>query len=189
MRAVVAGVFVGGKGARLGGAAKGMLPAPGGGTLVERWVALLGDLGIPVVLVGRDRDDPDYAGIALERVRDEPPGIGPLGGLVGLLQRAGEGSALALACDMPFVSRRLVEELLTVVPGAPIVAPRRSGIWEPLCALYDAPRVLPIATARAARGAHSLQGLLDESQAIELPLDANRHVELHDWDTPADLVS
>lgn len=181
---VLAGIFVGGAGARLGGAAKGMLAASGGGTLVDRWLRLLGDLAIPAVLVG---EHPAYAALDLERVGDDPPAIGPLGGLVGLLRRAGSGRALALACDMPFVSRDLLERLLGFAPGAAIVAARRDRLWEPLCAVYAAPLVLPVAVARAARGARSLQGLLDDVGATELPIDQAQAAELADWDTPDNL--
>ncbi len=185
MTGVLAGVFIGGGGTRLGGAAKGMLPAPEGGTLVARWRGLLEDLGLTVVLVGHH---PAYGSLALERVADEPPGIGPLGGLVGLLRRAGPARALAVACDMPFVSRSLVEDLLAA-PPAPIVAPRREGLWEPLFAVYDAPAVLPLAVARAAGTSHSLQRLLDQAGATELPMDPARFTELTDWDRPEDQAS
>ncbi len=180
---VVAGIFVGGSGSRMGGVAKGLLVAPGGGSLVDRWRALLGDLGVRAVLVG---EHPAYSGVALEALADEPRGIGPLGGLVALLRCAGPGRALALACDMPFVSRGLVEHLLAFAPSAPVVAPRKDGLWEPLCAAYDAAAVLPIAIERAAQGARSLQGLLEQARAVELPLDDARFAELRDWDHPDD---
>jgi molybdopterin-guanine dinucleotide biosynthesis protein A len=183
---LLAGVFVGGAGSRLGGVAKGLMRAPGGGTLVDRWCRLLADLGIDVVLVG---DHEAYRDLGLPLVDDDPPGIGPLGGLVGLLRRAGEGHALALACDMPFVSPGLLARLAALArqPDGPrAVAPRTGGAWEPLFAAYDARHVLPVAVARAARGARSLQGLLDEAGALELPLDPGQAAELKDWDTPAD---
>ena len=181
--AVIAGVFVGGRGERLGGTAKGMLRGPDGRTLIDRWRALLASLGVPVVLVGRHAG---YRDVDLEQLADEPPEIGPLGGMVALLRRAGSARALALACDMPFVSSATVERLLGSPAGPAAIAPRRGDRWEPLCALYDAPRVLPIAAARAARGARSLQGLLDEVAATPLLVDDR---ELEDWDTPEDLCS
>jgi molybdopterin-guanine dinucleotide biosynthesis protein A len=183
---VLAGLFVGGAGARLGGVAKGNLAAPGGETLVQRSTRLLEGLGLTVVLVGRHAGYQDRLHAVVE---DDPPGIGPLGGLVGLLRHAGHARVLALACDMPFVSAALVRELLAFAPAAAIVAPRREGKWEPLCAVYAARVVLPLAAARVARGARSLQGLLDEVGATELPLEESRYSELADWDTPDDLVS
>jgi molybdopterin-guanine dinucleotide biosynthesis protein A len=163
-----------------------MLRAPEGGTLVERWIALLARAGVgAVVLVGRGEA---YEGLGIDRVDDEPAGIGPLGGLVALLRRAGARHALALACDMPFVPDSLVAKLLAA-PAAAIVAPRRDGRWEPLFALYDAPRVLGLATRRVKTGDHSLQGLLGAASAAELPVAPEEAWALRDWDAPDDLVS
>ena len=181
----LAGIFVGGSGTRMGGVAKGLLAAPGGaGTLIDRWRSVLGEAGIDrVVLVGRH---PAYARVeGLETIDDEPPGIGPLGGLVALLRRAGDATALAFACDMPFVSRGLVERLVAAAP-APVVAPRREGRWEPLCARYDATRVLPLAMRAAAGPRHGVGRVLDEAGAVELPLGPGEAAELDDWDSPAD---
>jgi molybdopterin-guanine dinucleotide biosynthesis protein A len=182
---VVAGVFVGGAGLRMGGVAKGLLPAPGGGTLVARWVELLVPRGLDVVLVG---ERTEYVHLGLEVLADAPAGIGPLGGLVALLQRAGGAAALAFACDMPFVSASIVDRLLIASPGAAVLSPRRGERWEPLCARYDAPRVLPIAAARAGGRDHSLQRLLQEAGAEPLDLTATEAAELHDWDSPEDLA-
>ena len=185
----LAGVFVGGRAVRMGGRPKGLMRGPDGLTLVERWTALLGDLNVLVVLVG---DASDYAAVGIPALADDPPGIGPLGGLVALLrhaQQVGACSALALACDMPFVSRALVQRLLAATPDAPVVAPRRDGRWEPLCARYDPARILPLAVAQAASARHSLQPLLDEAGAAELPLLPHECGELHDWDSPDDVTA
>jgi molybdopterin-guanine dinucleotide biosynthesis protein A len=182
--AVVAGVFVGGAGSRMGGVAKGLLRTAAGTTLLERWRAVLDGLGLTVVLVG---DRAPYAGVGLEVVRDEPEGIGPLGGLVGLLRRGAGGRVLALAVDMPFVSDRLVARLLAAPAEVALVAPRRAGRWEPLCARYDAAAILPLAIARARGTEHSLQRLLDDAAAVELPLAPDEADGLRDWDTPEDV--
>ncbi len=84
-RTAVAGIFVGGAGARMGGRAKGLLRAPDGRTIVERWCAVLEASGIrDIVLVGVRGA---YVGIRLETIDDEPRGIGPLGGLIALTMR------------------------------------------------------------------------------------------------------
>jgi molybdopterin-guanine dinucleotide biosynthesis protein A len=180
---IVGGLFVGGRGSRMGGQPKGLLRTPGGATIIARSRAILESLGVPLVLVGAHEA---YAGLGIETVADEPAGIGPLGGLVALLCHAGARRALALAGDMALVSPGLLRRLLDGRDAA-IVAPRREGRWEPLCAVYDAERVLPIARRRAASNRHSLQSLLDEVGATELPLSAAETREMHDWDTPEDL--
>jgi len=180
----LAGIFVGGPARRMGGRPKGLLEAPDGVTIVERWRAMLADAGAEVVLVG---DAAAYAGLGVPALADDPPGVGPLGGLVALLRRAADRPAVAVACDMPFVSRALVERLLAAPDAAPIVAPRREGRWEPLCARYDPARVLPLAVARAASPYHSLQRLLDDAGAAPLPLAPQEADELRDWDSPDDV--
>jgi molybdopterin-guanine dinucleotide biosynthesis protein A len=181
MRGAVAGVFVGGAGRRMGGRAKGMLPAPGGGTLVQRWLRVLREAGVArVVLVGR-RDE--YRAVGLETLDDEPAGVGPIGGLAALLRHAGDAPALGVACDMPFVTTDAIVRLLSA-PDAAVVAARRDGRWEPLCARYDGARVLPAARRRIAEGRLSLQPLLTECGAVDVALAKE---ELHDWDTPEDV--
>jgi len=183
---VIAGVFIGGAAKRMGERAKGLLEAPGGGTLVDRWLSVLHEAGVArVLLVG---SHPAYGALGLETIADEPSGVGPIGGLAALLRRAGPSRALALACDMPFVSARLVERLVAA-PEAPVVAPWRDGRWEPLCARYDAARVLPCVLRRIAARQYALQLLLAEAGAAPLPLEPRDEPELRDWDTPEDVQS
>lgn len=194
---VLAGVFVGGAGKRMGERAKGLLEAPGGGTIVARWRTVLRDAGVArIVLIGRyggrhggryGSGHEAYEAFGLETIEDEPAGVGPIGGLAALLRRAGASHALALACDMPFVSRDLIARLVAA-PEAVVVAPRRDGLWEPLCARYDASRVLPLALRRIAAGQRALQPLLTEAGAVELPLERGEASELRDWDTPDDVL-
>src|SRR5690606_25110478 len=105
------------------------------------------------VLVGKR---PEYAAISLATLEDDPPGVGPIGGLAALLAHAGERHALVVACDMPFVTREDVTALLSS-EGAMAVAARRDERWEPLFARYDAPRALPVVRRRIAAGRLGLQ--------------------------------
>jgi molybdopterin-guanine dinucleotide biosynthesis protein A len=167
----------------MGGVAKGLLTAASGETLVARWRRLFDALGATCVLVGRHEA---YADLDLESVADDPPGIGPLGGLTALLARAGQGRVIAVACDMPFVSFELLSRLAAHPSDAPVVAPRRGTLWEPLFARYDAPRVIGAARARATSGERDLQGLLDAVGAESLPTRSAELDELRDWDRPED---
>jgi molybdopterin-guanine dinucleotide biosynthesis protein A len=179
----LAGIFVGGRASRMGGVAKGLLTAPSGETLVARWLRLFGELGATPVLVGRHEA---YASVDVECIADDPPGIGPLGGLAALLTRAGRGQVIAVACDMPFVSIELLRKLASYAPAAPAVAPRHEGIWEPLFARYDAEKAVSFARKHALAGEKSLQRLLDVLVAEPLPLATHELVELRDWDCPQD---
>lgn len=182
--AIIAGVFVGGASSRMGGAAKGLLEAPDGGTIVDRWRGLLRAAGVSEIVLCGVNDA--YASLGLECIEDVPECAGPLGGVVALLRRAGDRRALAVACDMPFVSPGLIEKLVRA-PDAPLVAPRLDGRWEPFCARYDAPRVLPVAKRQMAADARSLQRLFDVAGAVQLHLSPAEIAELRDWDTPEDI--
>jgi molybdopterin-guanine dinucleotide biosynthesis protein A len=182
----VGGVFVGGRSSRMGGRPKGLLPAPDGGTLVERCCRVLADGGVEdVVLVGAHDA---YTATGLPILDDHPAGTGPLGGILALLAYASRKDArcaIVLACDMPFVSAGLIKRLREMAP-APVVAPRRERRWEPLCARYSV-AMSTIGQERVRAGDYSLQRWLDEAGAIELPLVGEEALELRDWDTPDDV--
>lgn len=183
MSRLVAGIFVGGAGQRMGGRAKGLLPAPSGETIVARWCELFAKVAADVVLVG---EGDAYAALGLPRLSDDPPGVGPMGGLSALLAHARGGTAIAVACDMPYVSAGLLLRLRDA-PPARVVAPRRDQRWEPLFARYDADAVHPVALSLLELGRHALQALLDEAGAAELILSPTEALELSDWDAPEDL--
>lgn len=175
------GVFVGGASRRMG-RPKGLLEAPGGGSLVARILAIAGELGLESVLVG---DRAEYRALRVPTLPDAADGAGPLGGLVSLLEHAAGGSVIALACDLPYLERSIVDRLVRAPDGV-IVAPRRDGRWEPLLARYDATVVLPIARAHLDRGELALQRLLDAAGAVELSIAPSEQRMLVDWDTPED---
>ncbi|HEY1960732.1 MAG TPA: formate dehydrogenase accessory sulfurtransferase FdhD [Polyangiaceae bacterium] len=180
---MLGGIFVGGKGARMQGAAKGLLRAPGGERIVERLARALREAGAEPVLVGVREE---YEGLGIRALPDVTD-AGPLGGLVALLEAAKDQRAIAIACDMPHVTVALLRRLVEA-PDAPVVAARRGGRWEPLFARYDA-RVSSLARARLARGELGLQGLLDEVGAVPLALAPNEESLLDDWDTPDEAVA
>lgn len=180
----IAGILVGGRALRMGGRPKGLLRVESGETLVERWLRLFERVGLRCYVVGRSAA---YAESRCEMLNDASIGEGPIGGLIALLERAAPGRAIAVACDMPYVSQGMIERLVSVESAAPVVAPRRQGLWEPWFARYDTRRVLPIAKERALRGEMSLQGLLGEVGACELTLRDGEAGLLDDWDCPEDI--
>src|SRR5262245_43672772 len=119
------GLFVGGRGSRFGGIAKGNLRHPSGIRLIERLVGVCRAAlpGTPIALVG---ERVEYADLGLTALGDEPPGIGPLGGLRALVSYAeknGHDGAIALACDMPFVTADFVSRLAREDRTATALAP------------------------------------------------------------------
>jgi molybdopterin-guanine dinucleotide biosynthesis protein A len=140
-------------------------------------------IGFEVVLVGRR---PDYDVLGLRSLEDTPVGMGPIGGLRALLQAAGGAQAIALGCDMPYLSLALLRALRDAAP-APIVAARRQERWEPFFARFDAELMLSAVDAHIAQGLRSLQALFDHVGAVELVLPPQLASELDDWDYPSDV--
>ncbi|MEZ4220895.1 MAG: NTP transferase domain-containing protein [Polyangiaceae bacterium] len=185
---VLTGIFVGGRGTRMGTVAKGLLPAPGGRiTLLAR---LLGEIGaaLPgaeIVLVG---EHPAYEPTPLLMLPDARPGAGPLAGLVSLFDAArerGVSHVLAFASDLPFVTRDSVSRLVSEAPEAAVLLPERDGHREPLIARYDVAACYDVARAQLDASALSLQGLLDKLGESVVHIGLPRS-ELVDWDAPDD---
>jgi molybdopterin-guanine dinucleotide biosynthesis protein A len=183
-REIVVGIFVGGESRRMGGRAKGLLVAPDGEPILARTIALARELSSDVVLVGKQAE---YAHVEARAIDDAEPRSGPLGALVALLAHAGERRAIALACDMPRITRALLARLAIEDAEASILAPRTEGRWSPLFARYDPSRVLAEARARLGARELSLQPLLDAIGARELDLDAEERRAILDWDAPEDI--
>ena len=184
---MILGIFIGGRSTRMGGQPKGLLPAPDGGQpLVVRLAGLARQLGMEPVLVG---DAAAYTVLLpeLRVLHDHPEGIGPLGGLLSLLEAAAPGPVLAVACDMPYVSRELLARLVNAETAAPVLAARTGERWQPLCARYDAGALCVPLAAALAHGIRSFQRLFETLAVEELVLDEVERAQLVDWDTPEDL--
>lgn len=190
-RTVLVGIFVGGQSSRMGGVPKGTLRAPdGSASIVERLVGLARELGAgSVVLVGQR---PVYAPLGLPMLADDPPGVGPLGGLLALLRHAERSSyprALALACDLPYVTPDIVQRLIEHAPHAAAVAPYHGDQWQTMCARYATREVSALAERALERREHSLQTLFAAlgAAAERLPLGDGEEALLRDWDCPEDI--
>ena len=87
-----------------------------------------------VSLVG---DPAVYGELGLPIVADRFPGQGPLAGIEAALEGTDFEVNLIVACDMPAVDEKLLEELLAAAEGADCTLPRHdNGHVEPLCAVY-----------------------------------------------------
>jgi molybdopterin-guanine dinucleotide biosynthesis protein A len=155
-----------------------------GTTLARRTAATLHALGLVAVEVGPGHTD-------LPAVREDPPGGGPLAGLVAghdALRDALDGppdAVLLVACDLPNVAPALAA-LLAAPPADLVVPVDAGGRGQYVCARYGAD-LLARAADLVAAGERSLRALaatVPPDRVIELgdvPPDA-----LADIDTPAD---
>ncbi|MEI9952359.1 MAG: NTP transferase domain-containing protein [Pseudomonadota bacterium] len=190
-RRITIGIFVGGKGTRMGGVAKGLLRVPDGSeTLVERLVRQCARAAPESALFLVGQSTP-YAALSMPQLADAPAGVGPIGGLRALLLRACADQselALALACDLPFLDDGVVSSLLLPLSGSARV-PFVEGRLQPLAAAYAPAATLSAVDHSLALGKHALMHVLEQlgSELERVEFDAERARALRDWDTPEDV--
>ena len=164
-----AAILAGGRATRFDGRDKSALVV-GGRTILERQIEVLSKVAGDLMIVGGPARPDLPAG--LRQVPDSVPGCGPLGGLHAALLAARGAATVVLACDMPYVTARLINFLLTVngVPvadgsshtqEADIVVPKTERGYHPLCAVYTSACLEP-AARRLADGRLKLTGLFED---------------------------
>jgi molybdenum cofactor guanylyltransferase len=139
-RGAIGVVLAGGGGRRIGGD-KAMVELEGRPLLHYPLAVLRSVLDDVAVVAKQSTILPALeADVAVWLEADEPRH--PLAGIVHALRCAGGRPVVAVAGDMPFVTRGLVAALARQrARGAPAVVPRASGHLQPLCARYE-PRAL-----------------------------------------------
>ena len=128
-------ILAGGQSRRLG-TDKSLLEW-GGKSLIARTVDKLSVLSDDIVVVTNKQQSYEHLTLGARFVPDEQPGAGALMGVYSGLKAALHGSALAVACDMPFLSLPLLRHMLARSAGHDVVVPRHGGFLEPLHAVYS----------------------------------------------------
>lgn len=127
-------VLAGGKSKRLG-RDKSRLVLDGQ-PLLARIVGQLSTLSDDLIVVTNDSARLEGMDLAVRLVPDEQRGVGSLMGIYSGLKAARHPHALALACDMPFLSLPLLRYMLPLAVDYDVVIPRVGGWVEPLHAIY-----------------------------------------------------
>lgn len=129
----------------------------------------------------------------LPTTREQPMGEGPLvaiaEGCRALRERGHTGSALVIACDLPFLSERLLRFLVDYEsPGS--VVPVVRGRAQPLCAKWGR-EDLDETSQLVSQGVRSLQHLTTQPNVALIDESAWQYVateeQFSDVDSPADL--
>lgn len=128
--------------------------------------------------------------IDLPQVCDMQADGGPLTGLVTTLGRIATPWAFVVACDMPFISPQLVEQLAEHRAQQQAVVPVVQGHLQPMAAFYSA-SCIPVMRATLSLGDKSLLGVLknlnvsyiDEAQLLNSEVAMRSFIDL---DTPQD---
>ncbi len=159
-----AAILGGGQARRLGGRDKSALIV-GGHRIIDRQLAVLGELDVPVVLIGPDTDRPGVDGLPV--MADRMPAHGALGGLYTALVAAPFEHVVVLACDMPFVTASFLAHLAAVPDDVDVVVPCTERGRHPLCARYHR-RVAARLKPRLDAGRLRVFDALDELTVREL---------------------
>jgi molybdopterin-guanine dinucleotide biosynthesis protein A len=106
-----------------------------GKPIIEHILDRIEGLGNEILITTNNPVDLAYLGVRMES--DSIPGAGSLAGLQTALKAAHFPHTLVLACDMPFISRPLLEFMIELIPQGDIIVPRRHGYFEPMHAIYS----------------------------------------------------
>ncbi len=153
-----------------------------GRSLLDRALDIVHPLFAEVFIGGRT----PRAGVDCAQVWDAPGVEGPIAGVAAALARSETPWLFVLACDMPFVSRALIDRLARARDGRQAVAPVWRGVPQPLVAFYSRDALAVVERCIEQR-AFSMMGLLDDLDACLLPeseWSRGTEHELMDIDTP-----
>lgn len=168
-------ILAGGRGQRMGGRDKGLVPWRGEPLIahIHRVVRGLSD----DLVISCNRNQAAYAAYADQCVGDaEVDYPGPLAGVIAGLKVASHEWVVVLACDAPLIDRALIDALRGLAARHDSAAMvRQGGYWQPMfCVL---PRqVLPVLERAWQQGERSLQKalLLKPIQGLECAIDDRR---------------
>ncbi|UVK80814.1 molybdenum cofactor guanylyltransferase MobA [Pseudomonas sichuanensis] len=168
-------ILAGGRGQRMGGRDKGLLPWRGEPLVahVQRVVRGLSE----DVVISCNRNQELYRPYADQLVGDaETDFPGPLAGVIAGLQVVRHEWVVLLACDAPLVDQVLIEDLLKLAiehDSAAMV--RQGGYWQPMFSVLPR-RVLAVLEQAWAAGERSLQKalLVEAVQGLECAQDDQR---------------
>jgi FdhD protein len=142
------------------------------------WLSTNAEQAFPEVLAG------------VERIIDDEPDLGPLGGLRAVLRRSESPFVLVLAVDLPLMETAFLS--LLIESGKGLVARSDRG-WEPLAALYPREAMLALIESALATGRRRMQDLLDEAESLgliePLPLTEQSTRFFANLNSPGDLLA
>ncbi len=134
-------IQAGGKSSRMG-QDKALMPFLGQ-TLIERIIARIATVADEIIIT--TNDPPSYRFLGLPLFTDIYPQRGALGGLHAALACASHPLVAVLACDMPFVSPKLInlQKQILLAENVDVVISSGAEGLEPLHSLYRRETCLP----------------------------------------------
>lgn len=124
-------ILAGGKSSRMG-SDKGLLTVDNR-ELIMQVLTPLQQLFTDVAIV---TSNSEYLKFGVPLFQDERCHLGPAGGLLTALRKSRNPWVFLTACDLPFISAELIEEMSNKRTGHLAVVPVHQQSTEPLCAFY-----------------------------------------------------
>lgn len=136
MATVFSGIILAGGQSKRLGRDKALLPF-GGRTLLEVTMERLRQLTPDVVIACGPGPRPGWPELPARDVLDRVAGVGPLAGLEAGLRAAACGTAIVVACDMPFLNPELLRHMAGLLEGHDAAVPVVGGRTHALHAVYS----------------------------------------------------
>jgi molybdenum cofactor guanylyltransferase len=131
--------------------------------LVRRQCATLQEAGVSELILSTRRDAP----VAIPEIRtvfDASEDIGPIAGIAAVLKAATCPVVFMLAVDMPSITPKMIQHILSLSNEELGRVPLVYGRHEPLAAAY--PRsLLDLVQSQIAAGRHALKNLIEKAVA------------------------
>jgi molybdopterin-guanine dinucleotide biosynthesis protein A len=180
-------VLAGGASRRLGGVDKASIDV-GGHTLLERALDAVAGASARVV-IGPTRQS---LGSDVTSVCEDPPGGGPVAALEAGLGCVGTDVVAVLACDMPFVTPRLVDTLVQTLAATAsgelpdgVTLRDNDGRRQPLAAAYRTASLRRAIAGLTTTSGASMRSLLAELALQEVPAGGVTALDCDTWESVA----
>lgn len=164
----VSGVILAGGSSSRMGSNKALLPHMGG-RFIESISRQMEELFEEILLVTNTPEQ--YQFLHCRKVADRHVGMGPLAGIQAGLLDAYNPRILAVACDMPYISGKIIRYLAELDEQADVIIPRTAEGLEPLHALYGK-RCLPAIDNVLLSGRKQIISFFDRVTVREVATDS-----------------
>lgn len=134
-------ILAGGKATRMGGTDKAVLEISGK-QVIQHIAGTLKKIFNNIIVVTNTGKRYDI-GPAIY-THDEIPYLGPLGGILAGIKSSSSNHSFVVACDMPFIDARLIENMYSQIDDNDIVVSSYNGKIEPLFGFYSKNCIEPI---------------------------------------------
>jgi len=136
-------ILCGGRSRRMG-RPKAFLPY-NGSTMISHILDSVRDVFAEVLLIANEPEL--FSDLDVDVVKDILPYRGPLGGILSGLLVAQHHHSFVLACDMPFVDKRLLREMSMRRHGSDVLVLMHPSGIEPLLGIYSKSCIKPLEEA------------------------------------------